>query len=174
MNREGGAASLAARAAASNRRHEDFRQHGRTTWLLWRFVGGVALAVHTSENFLPAKHLMDCSRRARTRLILGQPANRGGGGQGCQARRGRRSTNSWRAGLINFASRTSRAYPSCAGCSGGGSTVFSMECSPASECPRAPAAEPGTPRADHQPFGYAERLMADNSVRLRRRLVTRT
>jgi len=44
--------------------HEDFRQHGRAPWLLWRFVGGVALAVHTSENFLSAaKHLLDCSRR---------------------------------------------------------------------------------------------------------------
>jgi hypothetical protein len=31
--------------------------------LLWRFVGGDALAVHTSENFLSAaKHLLDCSR----------------------------------------------------------------------------------------------------------------
>src|SRR5262249_27039970 len=26
--------------------HEDFRQHGRAPWLLWRFGGGVALAVH--------------------------------------------------------------------------------------------------------------------------------
>jgi len=25
--------------------HKDFRQHGRAPWLLWRFVGGVALAV---------------------------------------------------------------------------------------------------------------------------------
>jgi len=44
--------------------HEDFRQHGRAPWLLWRFVGRIALAVHTSENFLSAaKHLLDCSRR---------------------------------------------------------------------------------------------------------------
>src|SRR6516225_9549139 len=46
-------------------------------------------AVHTGENFQSAaKHLRDCSRRARTRLILGRPADRGAGGQGCQARRG--------------------------------------------------------------------------------------
>jgi len=26
--------------------HEDFRQHGRAPWLLWRFVGGAVVLVH--------------------------------------------------------------------------------------------------------------------------------
>src|SRR5215471_6404814 len=48
--------------------HKDFRQHGRAPWLLWRFVGGVALAVQivgSSGNTLvrhPHPELPSCGR----------------------------------------------------------------------------------------------------------------
>ena len=76
--------------------------------------------------------------------------------------------NSCSAGPTNFASRTSRAYSILRGCGGGGSTVGVLACE---RVPQGTGRRTRHPRADHQPFGYAERSMADNSVRLRSKML---